>query len=87
MKEERKIIKPKIEKNIPLPPKRNRSLETYKYPLKDMKVGDSFSIEYDRCIQQSIYGAIKYFKKEGLKAEFTISASKKDNLIRVWRVK
>jgi hypothetical protein len=65
----------KIEKNIPLP-------GPSKYPLMEMKVGESFIVPKDDF--QGVRGAIQKVQK-AYKMRFT--TRREDSSIRVWRSK
>ena len=74
-------MKIKIEKNIPVPAR------GYKYPIRDMEIGDSFLLdnEYSRKNMQSIVGYISQFrKKNNLEAKF-MARKVDENKIRIWR--
>lgn len=75
----------KIEKNIPLPTARQVGVgpeRKYKYPFREMKVGDSFVVNTtNKTFSANIYSLTKTL---GMKfATRTIAIGK----VRVWRVK
>lgn len=68
-----------IEVGIPIPPDA-RSLRTPKYPLAQMKVGDSFF-----SAKTGLSRLVSIYKKKNLGTNFTVR--KVDGGWRVWRTK
>lgn len=70
----------KIDKGIPMPdPTRNRP--TKRYPIRDMKVGDSFIIptkELPKHVGQSVRNSAGYYGRK-------VSVRKVKGGVRVWR--
>ncbi|WP_220761608.1 hypothetical protein [Flavobacterium sp. UMI-01] len=76
----------KIEKNIPIPKKKNRRI----YPFKEMDIEDSFQIKIENNVKsiqkkQNIYVAIWRFCKTNPDKKFTTASI--PNGVRVWRIK
>ena len=68
-----------IEKNIPLP----KNKQNYKYPLRELEVGESFTIP---LIQKAIVAAhMSHIKHQSGKV-FTLRTIDKET-VRVWRTK
>jgi hypothetical protein len=76
------LLKFVIDKSIPLPGVRIRTVG--KYPFGDMEVGDSF--EFDESRQKSVRAASSSFAKYHGK-QFTVSCRKGTGKGRCWRVK
>jgi len=70
----------KVESNVPMPPRQNH--RNPKYPLKEMKVGDSFLIPGKAEKQGAISGYMTARQRElGMK----FATRKEGNDLRVWR--
>lgn len=68
----------KIVSNIPLPTKRGR----FRYPLDDMKVGNSFRVDANDV--QGLRMAISQRKRRGREERFTVR--KNGDSHRCWRI-
>lgn len=71
----------KIEKNIPLPPKRN------KYPFNKMEIGDSIFCagKNTKLLRASVFSASAQWAKRNNKGvKFT--SAKEGSGIRIWRI-
>jgi hypothetical protein len=73
----------KIEKDIPLPPRKSSSGRTAKYPWRWMEVGDSFLVPGLERASQFSGRAGKTARTLGIK----IATRKVDGGVRVWRIK
>lgn len=73
----------KVEKGIPLPPKRCRHAGVSKYPWEKMEVGDSFCVV--GTTRNKIGAVITYREKKHPGEEYSFRSL--DNGVRVWRVK
>ncbi len=71
------IYEYKIEKNIPVP----APMSGTKYPFKNMEIGDSFFIPFERVATTKVAG-YKYAAANGVK----ISFRKVEGGARVWRI-
>jgi hypothetical protein len=75
-----------VEKNVPLPAT-SRPTKAFKYPLKQMALGDSFLItlpkDRNKCRPLHSYAPHGTAKKLGIKLT---TRKVDDNSIRVWRV-
>lgn len=83
-------IKFKIEHGIPIPAGLREPLKD-KYPLRKLKVGDSFfvpeRIRPRKKMAQSAYVTVKRLRKEGVKIKITIRFDPLKRGTRIWRVK
>lgn len=76
----------KVEKNIPIPSKKNRSI----YPFQIMEVGDSFlvscinKIELESYRQRVTLAIWRYYKKNN---DVKFQTKTTDKGVRVWRIK
>jgi len=77
-------IRKRIETKVKIPPDYHGSRI---YPFPVMKVGHSFSLEYNRGMQISLYRTLKHFLAQKPNWKFKIKSSKKFNYIRCWRIK
>ena len=68
----------KIEKDVPIPPDVHQ-----KYPFSDMKVGDSFSLEWDK--RHNLRQAAFYYKKHN--KQFNFKTARMNGKVRIWRIK
>jgi hypothetical protein len=75
-----KTMNYKIEKNIPVPPRRGK----FKYPLGQMKIGDSFFVKQEDSNNGQIRFASSYFAKRNKGYLFTVR--KVEGGFRVWRI-
>lgn len=84
----------KIEKNVPVPPKRGGGREPC-YPFADMDIGDSFSVPLvgaptspsacnDSATQRLSCAASAHFKRNNRK--FTVRELRDEGVARCWRV-
>lgn len=80
--------------NVPLPahPTSRKRGRPPKYPVRDMKVGDSFfiPIEPDQTaprIQQRFLEAVAYYKAQGIISDERFTTRTMGDHIGVWRVK
>ncbi len=69
----------KIERGIPVP--LNSVKRSSKYPLREMEVGDSFSIPKDQRLQLS-----SYMTSAGRDMNAKFISRQDGNIVRVWRV-
>lgn len=70
----------KIEKNIPIPVGAGTRGPSYKYPWRDMNVGDSIFIPDMTVYQINPHNAAKKYNQK-------FSARTVDGGVRVWRIK
>lgn len=78
-------IKLEIEKGIPIPAPqtgRGRSPNKYRYPYRDMEVGDSFLVP--GVLMSELTGMMSHAMKA---TGFRLSARTAEGGVRVWRVK
>lgn len=72
---------PKIDRGVPLPERAKN-----KYPVKDMRPGDSFEIPLNGeslfVIRSRINGALPPYRRQG----WTFATRKTDTGVRVWRL-
>ena len=71
----------KIEKGIPMT--KPRAIRERKYPIREMKVGDSFLIPEKDLIQSQSQSVRTIASENGYK----VAVRKVDGGVRVWRVK
>lgn len=72
----------KIDKDIPVPPDLlKRKGQPWKYPFRDMEIGDSFEVDNVLSARQQMYQFHKTTKKR-----FTIRNPDNVNGYRCWRV-
>ena len=75
----------KIDKNVPMPEKGTAS--NPRYPYKNMKIGDSFSISLDK--EPTAYNKINVANNKQHRTtdrRYTMRTLKSSNEIRVWRI-
>ena len=75
----------KIDKNIPMPAKATRG--NPKYPFRNMKIGDSFSVSLDK--EPTAHNRINVATNRQHRTtdrKYTMRTLKSTNEIRVWRV-
>ena len=75
----------KIDKNVPLPEK--GTMITPKYPYKDMKIGDSFSVSLAK--EPTAYNRINvatHKQQKTTNRRYTMRTIKSSNEVRVWRI-
>ena len=80
-----------IEKNVPIPHHSGKGGRT-KYPFPDMKVGESFAMQYKddlqrRTLLQYASSAPKLRGCEGMKFTGRSLTEKGKTVVRIWRVK
>ena len=75
----------KIDKNVPIP---ESNLRGSKYPIREMKVGDSFYLESEGEVKGARDAALKHIKrqKNGYK-DWDYTTRKDGDGYRLWRVK
>ena len=77
-----------IEKGVSIPEVRVRN--GAKYPLKEMKKGDSFAVtntkKKEAVLRNILYGAIASYRKRFPDKKFIVR-KEKDHTYRVWRIK
>lgn len=81
----------KIEKGVPIPPRSNGGRES-KYPLSEMKKGDSFLITCDSSetskTSRRLNSAVgNYQKSHGEEFQFKIRTVPEEGGVRIWRTK
>lgn len=75
----------KIQSGVVMPERYNKNI--FKYPFKDMKVGDSFSAgKYSTKLATSV-GAVAYHYVKTHGKEIKFSVRKHENEVRCWRIK
>ena len=76
----------KIEQTVP-PPLTNEQGRPVKYPLREMKVGDSFRFPWDAALRSAIRS--NAFQKFGKTRTYTTKMVEEDGQrwFRIWRVK
>lgn len=77
----------KIEKGIPIPESISRKSNA-KYPWPDMKVGDSFTVEWrNYSTKYSVLRAGDSWSKRNKDGEWKFTARKEGCNVRIWRVR